>query len=44
MPAFEYTALRPNGRKTRGVLEGDTERQVRQQLRARELRPSRCAR
>lgn len=39
MPAFEYTALRPNGRKTRGVLEGDTERQVRQQLRARELTP-----
>ncbi|RMG52638.1 MAG: type II secretion system protein GspF [Gammaproteobacteria bacterium] len=39
MPAFEYSALKPNGRKTRGVLEGDTERQVRQQLRARGLTP-----
>jgi general secretion pathway protein F len=33
MGAFEYTALDANGREKKGVLEGDTARQVRQQLR-----------
>ena len=39
MPAFEYTALNPKGREVRGVLEGDTPRQVRQQLREGGLTP-----
>lgn len=39
MPAFEYLALSPNGKKQTGVLEGDTERQIRQQLRDRGLAP-----
>ncbi|MCG5536230.1 type II secretion system inner membrane protein GspF [Ectothiorhodospira mobilis] len=39
MPAFEYTALRPDGRQARGVLEGDSPRQVRQQLRESGLTP-----
>ncbi|MBA1148455.1 type II secretion system inner membrane protein GspF [Ectothiorhodospiraceae bacterium WFHF3C12] len=33
MGAFEYQALDPGGREQKGVLEGDTARQVRQQLR-----------
>lgn len=33
MSAFEYTAIDAAGRETRGILEGDTARQVRQQLR-----------
>ncbi len=33
MAAFEYLALDPSGREKKGVLEGDTARQVRQQLR-----------
>ncbi len=39
MPAFEYTALNPQGREERGVLEGDTARTVRQLLRERNLTP-----
>jgi general secretion pathway protein F len=39
MPAFEYIALNPTGREVRGVLEGDTPRQVRQQLREGGLTP-----
>ncbi|HSP01614.1 MAG TPA: type II secretion system F family protein, partial [Thioalkalivibrio sp.] len=39
MPAFEYTALNPTGREVRGVLEGDTPRQIRQQLREGGLTP-----
>lgn len=39
MPAFEYTALKSNGREERGVVEGDTARQVRQVLRDRGLTP-----
>lgn len=39
MPAFEYTALKPTGREERGVVEGDTARQVRQLLRERGLTP-----
>jgi len=37
--AFEYTALDTRGRERRGVLEGDTPRQVRQQLRDQGLTP-----
>ncbi|MEX0731402.1 MAG: type II secretion system inner membrane protein GspF [Aquisalimonadaceae bacterium] len=33
MGAFEYAALNPEGKELKGVLEGDTARQVRQQLR-----------
>jgi len=33
MPAFEYRALSANGNRERGLLEGDSERQIRQQLR-----------
>ncbi|MCW8924961.1 MAG: type II secretion system inner membrane protein GspF [Xanthomonadales bacterium] len=33
MPAFEYKALNAAGNKEHGLLEGDSERQIRQQLR-----------
>ncbi len=33
MSAFQYTAIDQNGKKHKGVLEADSERQVRQQLR-----------
>ncbi len=39
MGAFEYTAVDGSGRQRRGVLEGDTARQVRQTLRERDLIP-----
>ncbi len=39
MGAFEYTAVDPTGRETRGLIEGDTPRQVRQLLRDRRLLP-----
>jgi len=39
MPAFEYTALNLKGREVHGVLEGDTARQIRQQLREKRLTP-----
>ncbi len=39
MPAFEYTALDAAGKEQKGVLEGDTARQIRQQLRDRKLSP-----
>ncbi|MAK71029.1 general secretion pathway protein F [Idiomarina aquatica] len=39
MAAFSYQALDANGRKKRGVLEADTMRQVRQQLREMGLMP-----
>ncbi|MBI5450365.1 MAG: type II secretion system inner membrane protein GspF [Gammaproteobacteria bacterium] len=39
MAAFEYTALDNGGRQQHGVLEGDTPRQIRQQLRDRGLTP-----
>lgn len=39
MGAFEYTAVDPGGRETKGVIEGDTPRQVRQLLRERKLLP-----
>jgi general secretion pathway protein F len=37
--AFAYTALDTRGRQRKGVLEGDTPRQVRQQLREQGLTP-----
>ena len=39
MAAFEYTAIDKNGRQRKGVLEGDSSRQVRQALRDRDLMP-----
>ncbi|MGF1725855.1 type II secretion system inner membrane protein GspF [Photobacterium nomapromontoriensis] len=39
MAAFEYKALDAKGRHKKGVLEGDTARQVRQQLREQGLIP-----
>ncbi|HUK02810.1 MAG TPA: type II secretion system inner membrane protein GspF [Steroidobacteraceae bacterium] len=39
MGAFEYTALDTGGRERKGILEGDTARSVRQQLRERQLLP-----
>jgi len=39
MGAFEYTALDNGGRERKGILEGDTARQVRQLLRERQLLP-----
>ncbi len=39
MGAFEYTALDPKGRTRKGVVEGDTPRQVRQALREQGLLP-----
>ncbi|MEC6883782.1 type II secretion system inner membrane protein GspF [Photobacterium piscicola] len=39
MAAFEYKALDAKGRHKKGVLEGDTSRQVRQQLREKGLVP-----
>lgn len=39
MSAFEYTALDKTGRTRKGVLEGDTARQIRQQLREQDLTP-----
>lgn len=39
MSAFEYTALDQKGREKQGVIEGDSARQVRQQLREQMLVP-----
>jgi len=39
MPAFQYAALDEGGRTRKGLLEGDTPRQVRQLLRERGLTP-----
>ncbi|MEP7246593.1 MAG: type II secretion system inner membrane protein GspF [Gammaproteobacteria bacterium] len=39
MGAFEYTALEAGGRERKGVIEGDTARQVRQLLREKQLLP-----
>ncbi|MFO7549843.1 MAG: type II secretion system inner membrane protein GspF [Haliea sp.] len=39
MTAYRYRALNPGGKLVKGVLEGDSERQVRSQLRNQKLRP-----
>ncbi|MBS1200696.1 MAG: ral secretion pathway protein [Proteobacteria bacterium] len=39
MPAYEYTALDPSGRERSGVMEGDSARQIRAQLREQGLLP-----
>jgi general secretion pathway protein F len=39
MTAFRYKALNPEGKLVKGVLEGDSDRQVRGTLRQRHLRP-----
>jgi len=39
MPAYSYQALDLKGKKVKGVLEGDSERQVRTVLRGRDLKP-----
>ena len=33
MPAYQFTALDATGKQQKGVLEGDSARQIRQQLR-----------
>lgn len=39
MAAFSYTALNTKGKSVKGVLEGDSERQVRAQLRSKQMKP-----
>ncbi len=39
MPAFEYTALDSTGREKRGVIEGESPRSARQQLRSKGFDP-----
>ncbi|MBM4227077.1 MAG: type II secretion system protein GspF [Gammaproteobacteria bacterium] len=39
MAAFDYTALTPDGTQQRGVIEADSERQARKQLREQKLTP-----
>jgi general secretion pathway protein F len=39
MTAFRYQALNSSGKLVKGILEGDSERQVRAQLRGQSLRP-----
>ena len=39
MTAYRYRALNPEGKLVKGFIEGDSERQVRGQLRGRSLRP-----
>lgn len=39
MPAFEYRALNPVGKEERGVIEGDSAKQVRQILRDGQMSP-----
>ena len=39
MGAYEYTALNPKGSQKKGILEGDSLRQIRQQLREQDLIP-----
>ena len=39
MTAYRYRALNASGKLTKGVIEGDSERQVRAQLRGRDLKP-----
>lgn len=43
MGAFEYVAVDSGGKERKGLIEGDTARQVRQQLRERKLLPLRVS-
>ena len=43
MGAYEYTALDDGGRERKGVLEGDTPRQIRQLLRDKGWAPLKVA-
>ena len=39
MGAYSYRALNETGKTVKGILEGDSERQIRSQLRAKKLKP-----
>jgi general secretion pathway protein F len=39
MTAYRYRALNPEGKLVKGVLEGDSERQIRSNLRSQQLQP-----
>lgn len=39
MPAYNYSALDPQGKETKGILEGDSEKQIRQKIRDQGLIP-----
>ena len=39
MPAYHYSALDASGKTQKGVIDGDSARQIRQQLRERQLTP-----
>ena len=39
MPAYQFTAIDASGKQQKGVLEGDSARQIRQQLRDKEWIP-----
>jgi len=39
MTAYRYRALNSEGKLVKGVLEGDSERQIRSQLRGQDMRP-----
>lgn len=41
MPAYQFTALDAAGKQQKGVLEADSARQIRQQLRDQQLLPIR---
>jgi len=39
VPAYEYSALNAQGKTEKGVLEGDSSRQISQQLKSKRLVP-----
>lgn len=39
MPAYQYSAFDAQGKKQKGIIEGDSARQIRQQLRDQDLTP-----
>src|SRR5690606_28409325 len=43
MSAFNYQALDKDGKLVKGVLEGDSEKQIRAALRSRQLKPTRIS-
>lgn len=42
MPAYQFTAMDAAGKQQKGVLEGDSARQIRQQLRDKEWISCQC--